>query len=86
MKTIRLTEVSETIRSFLNQVLQGEGAVIEDESGRARGRFVPYRDPTPEEERRADESLEKLRQKTAKAMKKHGVTEDDVMRVILEDD
>ncbi len=86
MKKVRLTEVNEAVRTFLNQVLQGDGAVIEDEAGRTRGSFVPYRDPTPEEEKRADQSLERLRKKTGAAMKEAGVTEDDVMRELLKDD
>jgi len=86
MKKIRLTEVSEAVRAFLNQVLQGDGVEIEDEDGRTRGQFVPHRDPTADEERRADASLERLRKRTGESMRKHGVTEDDVMEAILEDD
>ena len=86
MKKVRLTELSEPLRMFLNQVLQSGGVEIEDESGRIRGSFVPYRDPTPEEERRADESLEQLRKKTGEATEKHGVTEEDIDRVLQEDE
>jgi hypothetical protein len=86
MNTVRLTEVSEAVRVFLNQVLQGDGAVIEDEAGRTRGQFVPYRDPTPNEERRANESLKRLHEKTTEAMARHGVTEEDIDRDLQEDD
>lgn len=86
MKKVRLSELTETVRQFLDRVFEGGGVVVEDNEGRTRGSFVPYRDPTPEEERRADESLARLRQKTSAAMKEAGVTEDDVMRELLEDD
>jgi hypothetical protein len=86
MKKVRLSELTEPVRQFLDRVFAGGGVVVEDNEGRTRGSFVPYRDPTPEEERRADESLARLRQKTSAAMKEAGVTEDDVMRELLEDD
>ena len=86
MKKVRLSELTEPVRQFLDRVFEGGGVVVEDNEGRTRGSFVPYRDPTPEEEHRADESLARLRQKTSAAMKEAGVTEDDVMRELLEDD
>jgi len=86
MRKIRLNELNEAVRSFLNQVVAGDTLVIEDESGQPCGSFIPYRESTPAEKQQADQSLERLRQKTGQAMKKHGVTEDDIVRVILEDD
>ena len=86
MKKVRLSELTDPVRSFLDQVFEGGGVVFEDNDGRTRGSFVPYRDPTPEEERRADESLARFREKTSAGMKEAGVTEDDVMRELLEDD
>ena len=86
MKKVRLSEVSQAVRSFLDGVLQGDGVVIEDDAGRTRGQVVPYRDPTPEEERQANESLERIRQQTAAAMEEAGVTEEDVMQELLKDD
>lgn len=86
MKKVRLSELAEPVRSFLDRVFAGGGVVVEDNEGRMRGSFVPYRDPTPDEERRADESLARLREKTDAGMKEAGVTEDDVMRELLEDD
>ncbi len=86
MKKLRLSELSQTIRTFVEHALEGDGMVIEDDAGVTRGQFVPFRDPTPEEEERADASLDELRKKADVSMKKHGKTEDDLMRVILEDD
>ena len=74
------------MRSFLNEVLQGDGVVIEDEAGRTRGQFVPNRDPTPEEERRADASLERLWEKTGQAMREAEVTAEDIDRDLQEGD
>ena len=86
MKKIRLPEVSRAVRRFLGEVLQSNGVVIEDEDGRVRGEFVAYRDPTAEEERRADESLKRLWKHTSQAMQEAGVTEEDIDRDLQEGD
>lgn len=86
MRKVKLSQLEEAVRGFLDGALQEDGLIVEDDAGRLRGQFVPYRDPTPEEERRADESLERLRQKTGESMQRHGVTEDDIMRELLTDD
>jgi len=86
MKKVRLTELSQTVRAFLKQVLQTGGVEIEDESGQIRGTFVPYRDPTSEEEKLADASLERRWEKTGRAMREAGVTEEDIDRDLQEGD
>ena len=86
MKKLRLSELSEVIRTFVEHLLEGEGVEIEDDTGVTRGQFISFRDPTPEQEQRADASLAELRKSADASMKKYGKTEDDVMRVILEDD
>jgi hypothetical protein len=86
MRKIRLNELNEAVRSFLAQVVADDTLVIEDESGQPLGSFIPHRESTAAEKQQAQQSLEHLRQKTGQAMKKHGVTEDDIIRVILEDD
>ena len=86
MKKVRLNELSDVIRAFVEHLLEGEGVEIEDEAGVTRGQFIPFRDPTPEQEQRANDSLAKLQKRAAASIKKYGKTEDDLMRVILEDD
>lgn len=86
MRTIRINQLSEAIRGFVAEAFQAGGLVVEDETGRMRGTFVPYRDPTPDEQRRADASLKRLWQKTSQAMKDAGVTEADIDRDLQEGD
>lgn len=86
MKKVRLTELNRSVQIFLKQVLQTEGVEIEDETGRTRGTLVPYRDPTVEEEKRADASLARLWEKTERAMNTAGVTEEDIDRDLQEGD
>lgn len=86
MKKIRLAELTDPVREFMRRLLEEDTVEIEDETGRTRGTFVPYRDPTPEEERKADETLQRIWAKTDKAMKEAGKTEEDLIREVLEDD
>ncbi len=66
MKKLRLSELSRDIRTFLEHALEGDGMVIEDDAGVARGQFLPFRDPTAEEEAQADASLDELRKKVGR--------------------
>lgn len=86
MDKVRINELNDAVREFLTEVFNGGGLIIEDESGRDVGGVMPYRDPTTEQRQQAAESLERLQRQAETSMKEHGVTEDDVMRVILEDD
>lgn len=86
MDTVRLNEVSDDVRTFLNRAFSGGGVLVEDESGRARGGVLPYFEASDEEKRLAWQGMERLQQKVAAAMKRQGVTEDDIDRVLQEDD
>jgi hypothetical protein len=86
MRKVRLSELSEAVRLFLQQALQSGGVEIEDDTGRIRGGFVPYRDPTPGERRQAQVELEKLWAKTGPAMQAAGVTEADIDRDLQDGD
>ena len=86
MKSIRLNDLSESARQVLAGAGDQESVVIEDENGQARYGVIPYRKPTEQQKKRAWEKLTELQQKAAAAMQQHGVTEDDLMRVLLEDD
>jgi hypothetical protein len=80
MRKVRLAEVNEAVRLFVNQALQSGGVEIEDENGRLRGSFVPYCDPTPDQRQQAQAQLKKLWEKTSRAMQEAGVTEADIDR------
>ena len=86
MKKVRLSELSEPVRAFLSQVKPDESIMVVDDNDQLKCGITPYTTPTPEEKRRAMASLEVLQKKTEAAMKEAGVTEDDVMRELLEDD
>ncbi len=86
MKKIRLNELSEPVRSFIDEVKGGESIMVVDENGQLQCGITPYFEASPAERERAWERLRELQKRADASMKKHGKTEDDVMQVILEDD
>ena len=86
MKKVRLTELSEPVRSFLEQVKQGESIMVEDDRGELQYGITPYFEASAAEKRRAKASLEGLWEKTGRAMREAGVTEEDIDRDLQECD
>ncbi len=86
MKKIPLNELSEAAQQLLAEGTEDEPVIIENDNGTVRYGVIPYRKPTDQQKQRAWVTLRRLQKKAAASMKKHGVTEDDVMREILEDD
>ena len=85
MKKVQLNELGEPFQKAVADAA-GEPIVIEDEQGQARYGVVAYRKPSDQQKQQAWEKLKEYQRRAEASMKKHGVTEDDVMRVILEDD
>ncbi len=85
MKKVRLNDLGEPFRKAVAEA-GGEPIIIEDDDGQARFGVVPYRKPSDQQKQLAWEKLKEYQRRAEASMKKHGVTEDDVMRVILEDD
>jgi len=83
MKKIRLNDLGEP---FQKAVADGEPLVVEDDQGEARYSVHRIGKPTEQQKEEALRGLRKLQEKADASMKKHGKTEDDLMRVILEDD
>ena len=85
MKKVRLNDLGEPFQKAVAEA-GGEPLVIEDDQGEARYSVHRIGKPTEQQKAAALQGLRKLQEKSDAAMKKHGKTEDDVMRVILEDD
>ncbi|MBI2823312.1 MAG: hypothetical protein HYX69_01330 [Planctomycetia bacterium] len=79
---ITITHLSEPVRSFLAKVTEGEGIVVEDESGRARYGVIPCKESTASERAAAMVKLDRLQQKVGDAMRLSGATENDAEKVI----
>jgi hypothetical protein len=85
MKTVKLTELSEDVRSFLGEAGKGDGVMVEDETGQARYSIAPYHRSTADERAAALERLRRLQNETRLAMEEQGVTEEDIDRLLQED-
>jgi hypothetical protein len=86
MQRIRLSDLTDAVRSFFTGLNPGQSVVIEDDQGRLQYGVTPYSQATLEEKQRAWKDIERLQAKVGAAMQRAGVTEDDIMRVLLEDD
>ena len=86
MGHVRISELSEDIRRIVAQAFQKGGIVVEDGLARPLVTLFSCRRPTPAEKQQAEESLERLRRKTGQAMRESGVTEDDIVKEILQND
>ena len=86
MQKIAITELSKPVRSFLAKARNGEGIVVEDETGRPQFGITPYIEATTAQKKRAWKGIKCLQRKVGKAMKAEGVKEQDIERLILEDD
>lgn len=94
MEKVRLTTLSESVRSFLARVKHGTGLVVEDEHGQTVAHVLPgeeratadYVDATPEQREEAFKEIKKIQRKVGTSMRKHGISEEDVVQEILKDD
>ncbi len=93
MRKVAFKALSQDVQSFLAGVLRGQGLRVEDEQGRTVATVLPatagptaaYVDATPAEREQAWQEIRKIQRKTGRAMKKHGVSEEDVVKEILKD-
>lgn len=85
MTKVRLNEVSDDVRVFLDRAFSTGGLVVEDESGRARGGILPYFEATDPEKRQAWQELERLQLKVAASFARQGVSEDAIDQALRED-
>jgi hypothetical protein len=86
MQEVALNQPSEPVRAFPAQVRNSQGLVIEAEAGRAQYGVNPNVESKPEERKQAWGRIQQLQQKVGQSLAEQGVTEDDVIRAVLEDD
>ena len=86
MKKVRLNELNESVRSFLEQLRDGESIMVEDENGQLQCGITPYFKASAEERRQAWRELEELQDRVAASMQEQGVTEEDVDRLLQAED
>lgn len=86
MQKIAMSQLSEPVREFLAQIRNGQGLVIEDETGRAQYGVIPYVESPLEERKQAWARIQQLQRNLGRALAEQGLTEDDLIRAALEDD
>ena len=86
MKRVRLNELDKTVRAFLDQVKGGESIMVEDENGQLQCGITPYFRASREEREQAWRDIEALQDKVAQSMKEKGITEEDVDKLLQEDE
>ena len=85
MKKVRLSELSEPVRSFLEQVTPDESIMVEDDDGHAQYGVIPYQSDTPEERLAAWQEIEEIQREVGQSLLRQGITENDVDRLLQED-
>jgi len=85
MESISLTELGESVRSFLERADRQRGIVIKAEDGTARFSVYTHRPPTPEERDRAWKALEPVQRAAEESMRARGLTEADLDRLLQEE-
>ncbi|GAC1300132.1 MAG: hypothetical protein NVSMB14_10720 [Isosphaeraceae bacterium] len=95
MKTISINDLSESVRDFLDQASDSEGLSIKDETGRLRLGEVLYpsskvQDRATLTEKASREQvwieIQAIQEKVGERMQAAGITEDDIDRVLAEDE
>ena len=86
MKKVRFSELSDAIRSFLAGIEPGETLVVEDDQGRLQYGITPCVEATPEERAAAWERIEKFQQLVGNSTARRNQSEEDLDRVLQEDE
>lgn len=86
MKAVKLSELPDEVRLFFEGIQSGDVVTVEDEQGRSRFSIAALFRASDEERAAALSRLRQLQEKTRQAMQASGVTEEDVDRVLQEDD
>jgi hypothetical protein len=85
-KTIQLAELSESVRTFFDQIDPRDELVVEDGPGQRRYTVLSSSDPTEARRARAREELAEIQRRVGESMRRQGLTEEDLDRAIQADD
>ena len=86
MKKLKLADLNEAVRSFVTGIGEGESVLVEDETGRARYGVIPFREAPPEEQEAAWQDIQDIQREAGDRMRARGQTEEDLDRILQEDD
>lgn len=86
MHKLPLSSLTEPIQVFLRQVRDDGTLIIEDGQTGVSYKVTTYREPTAERRAQAWETIQQMQVGVGRAMQEQGVREEDVDRLLLEDD
>jgi hypothetical protein len=86
MQKLRLNDLSDPVRDFLAPASKGEVIVVEDEAGSVTYSVIPVVHPSSEQKRQAWNRILRLQQKVGESMRRQGVSEDDIDRVLRDEE
>jgi len=86
IRKIRLNDLQEPLRTFLDEALAGDGVVIEDAGGQLRGRLLPFAQVSRDERDRALRELRSLQDTVQERIDAEGKSEAELDAILQDDD
>jgi len=86
MKTVKLTELDEAVRSFLDQAQQGDGIRVEDAEGEPCYSVAPFYRAGDQERQQALARLAEIQRKQRERMEAEGKTEEQLDEILQEEE
>jgi hypothetical protein len=84
--SVKLADLSDDVQSFLGQANEEGGILVEDDEGNPCFSVAGFRRPTPEQRRKALEELAEIQRNVRLQMEADGRTEEELDRIIQEDE
>lgn len=86
MKTVKMTELNEAVRQFLDQAKDEDAIRVEDDSGKPRYTVARFYRATEEERAAALARLAEVQKNIRRRMEAAGKTEEELDRILREDE
>lgn len=86
MRKIKIDDLSAPVRAFLAQATNGNGILVQDGKGRARFGIIPYKEASPARKNAAWKEIQKIQRKVGRTMKETGRTEEELDRLLQDEE
>lgn len=86
MQKLPLSSLTEPIQIFLRQVRDDGAVIVEDAQSGVKYKVTAYRESSPEQRERAWQAIQGMQSQVGESMRQEGVTEQDIDKLLLEDD
>jgi hypothetical protein len=86
MRKVSLDDLNSAVRAFLAQASNGHGILVQDGQGRARFGIIPYKEASAARKRAAWKEIQKIQRKVGRMMKKTRRTEEELDRLLQDEE